>query len=248
MYTRGARIGLSAIMALSALAVSGRADNLVTNGSFEITTAGSGQLNYNTVAPGWTTDGYNFIFAAGTSDDLGTSGSVGQYGSLWLWGPGDGSANGLPAASPDGGNFLAADGAFQVGAIQQTIDGLTAGDSYTVGFWWAAAQQYTFDGDTTEQWQVSLGAQTQSTVVQANPSHGFSGWMYQTFTYTADSASEVLSFLSIGTPNGVPPFALLDGVSLDASAPEPSSLVLMLGVLGVAGSLRGWRLKKRPQR
>lgn len=47
------------------------------------------------------------------------------------------------------------------------------------------------------------------------------------------SASEVLSFLAIGTPAGVPPFALLDGVSI-SEVPEPGSLVLLGAGLGVA--------------
>lgn len=161
-----------------------------------------------------------------------------------LWGPNDGSDNGLPASSPDGGNFVGADGAYDVGAITQTINGLTAGDTYTVGFWWAGAQQSGFTGSNTEQWQVSLGSQTQSTSVVDNVSHGFTGWTYQTFTYTASSASEVLSFLAVGTPSGEPPFSLLDGVTLYASAPEPSSWILVLGAMGAAGGLR----RLRPQR
>jgi len=90
---------------------------------------------------------------------------TGQYGNLKLWGPNDGSANGLPASSPDGFNYVGADGAFQVGAISQTITGLTVVAQYTVGFWWGAAQQDGFTGATTEQWQVSLGGQTQYTSI-----------------------------------------------------------------------------------
>jgi hypothetical protein len=241
---RAAAMGLSATLALSALAISARADDLVTNGSFEVTTAGPGQLGYNTTANGWSSTGYNFIFASGTADNTVSGGSPGQYGNVYLWGPNDGSANGLPASSPDGGNYVAADGAFGVAPIQQTIDGLTVGSTYTVGFWWAGAQQYNFFGPNTEQWQVSLGSQSQSTVVVDNSSQGFTGWTYQTFTYTATSASEVLSFLAVGTPNGVPPFSLLDGVSLYAAAPEPSSWILILGALGLAGGIRGIRSKK----
>jgi hypothetical protein len=197
--------------------------NLVTNGSFESTTSGPGQMGFNTNATGWTTNGYNFIFASGGAD---TTGSQGQFGNLKLWGPGDGSNNGLPASSPDGGNYVGADGAFEVGAISQTINGLTVGQSYTVSFYWGAAQQFGFSGPTTEQWQVSLGGQTKTTPVINASNHGFTGWLQQSFTFTADNTSDVLSFLAIGTPSGVPPFALLDGVSMVA-APEPASLPLL---------------------
>jgi hypothetical protein len=54
-------------------------------------------------------------------------------------------------------------------------------------------------------------------------------------TFTATAATDVLSFLSTGTPSGVPPFALLDGVSMVA-VPEPSGAALMIvGVLALAG-------------
>jgi hypothetical protein len=233
-------LGFFVALAFALSALSAQAQDLVTNGSFEITSNGNGQLGYNTTATGWTTNGYNFIFAPGTAD---TTGAAGSDGTVRLWGPGDGSSNGLPATSPDGGNYVAADGAYEVGAIQQTINGLTPGDSYTVGFWWAGAQQDGFNGATTEQWQVSLGSQTQSTAIVNNPSHGFTGWTYQTFTYTAASSSEVLSFLAAGTPDGVPPFAVLDGVSLYASAPEPSSWMMVIGAVGLVGGVRRLRSK-----
>jgi hypothetical protein len=86
--------------AILAFAVPAQATNLVLNGSFENSTGG-GQLGYNTTATGWATSGYNFLFASGSAD---TTGEVGTYGALKLYGPGDGSANGLPASSPDGGN------------------------------------------------------------------------------------------------------------------------------------------------
>jgi hypothetical protein len=212
--------------------------NLVQNGSFE-TNDGNGQVGFNTSASGWSVPdppgSYTFLFAPGTAD---TTAANGQYGFLGLWGPGNGVANGLPATSPDGGYYIAQDSAFQNGAISQTINGLTPGQSYTVGFWWGAAQQEGFFGGTASQWQVSLGADTQSTAFANIPSLGFSGWMYQTFTYTATSPSEVLSFFASGGP-AAPPFALLDGVSLQASGvPEPSTWAMLLAgftALGYAG-------------
>ena len=231
--------GLSAVAFLT-LATSAQATLVFTNGSFETTTNGKGELGFNTIATGWTTTGYNFLYTSGSAD---TTGATGQDGNVQLWGPGNGSANGLPASSPDGGNFVAADGVFQVGAIQQTITGLTKGNAYAVGFWWAGAQQSGYNTATTEQWQVSLGGQTQSTVVVTDASHGFTGWVHKTFTFTADNTSDVLSFLAIGTPAGVPPFVLLDGVTVAAAVPEPGSWALMAGGLALMCGLGVLRSK-----
>jgi len=225
-------VTVTPVMALLTFAISAQAGSLVLNGDFENVTNGSGGMGefgsstYSTVA-NWTSHAYNFVFAAGTAD---TTGSNGINGNLKLWGPNDGSANGLPAASPTGGNFVAADAFFDVGAITQTINGLVPGDVYLLSFYWAGAQQSGFNGDNTEQWQVSLGSQAQSTAVIDNPSHGFTPWMSQTFAYTATSSSELLSFLAVGPPTGFPPFLLLDGVSLDP-APESASVLLMIGGL-----------------
>ena len=138
------------------------------------------ETGYLTVA-NWRTTGYNFVYAPGTAD-IGTTGGAnsgqpkeapgqynsGGYGSTYMWGPNNGSANGLPATSPAGGNFIAGDGAFQVGAIKQTITGLTAGQTYSVKFYWAGAQQQSFSGATTEAWTVTFGSQSFTTPVVNN--------------------------------------------------------------------------------
>jgi hypothetical protein len=219
---------IAALASVFALGVSAQAAPSFTNGGFESNT-GAGQVGYNTSVTGWSVSGgYTFLFAAGTAD---TSGADGQYGALSLWGPGNGATNGLPAASPQGGYFIAQDTDFQQAPITQTITGLTAGHDYTVGFDWAGAQQSGFMGPTMEQWQVSLGSQTQATSVIDLPYQGFSGWMHQTFTFTAGDSTEVLSFLGGGSP-GNPPFALLDGVTFSA-VPEPATWAMM--ILGLAG-------------
>ena len=229
---------MSVSVLASVFAMSAQATTLILNGDFELTTgAASGELGYNTNVTGWTTSGYNFLFTPGQADSTGTTG---QYGNLKLWGPGDGSINGLPATSPTGGNYVAADGAFQVSPLSQTVDGLLPGERYAVGFWWGGAQQYTFNGATTEKWTVTLGSESYSTSVIADANHGFTGWQYQTFTFLATASTETLSFLATGTPNGTPPFSLLDGVTL-TETPEPGTWVAVLAGIVI---LR-WKYKAR---
>jgi hypothetical protein len=235
---------IAALTACAALSAIPAQANLVVNGDFEQTTNGAKEFNSDTTAVGWTSTGYNFLFAPGTADGAGSYTS--QFNSyLKLWGPGTGANNGLTSTSPTGGNFAAADGAYEVAPIQQTINNLIIGQRYDVGFYWAAAQQSGFNGAQTEQWKVSLGNNTLSTAVYSNPSHGFSGWMHETFSFTAYAGSEVLSFLAVGTPSGVPPFSLLDGVTMNAQVPEPASwaLVMVAGIGLVATTMRRRRDK-----
>jgi hypothetical protein len=145
----------------------------------------------------------------------------------------------MPASSPAGGNFVSADGAFDVQPISQMISGLSATATYTLSFWFAGAQQYGYTGATTEQWEVLFGSEApQYTQVLPNLSEGFTGWQWETLTVTADSMSDLLSFIAIGTPNGVPPFVLLSDVSL-VETPEPETFTLVTGTLiACLGALR----------
>jgi hypothetical protein len=248
-------IGSSAFaLALGASGVA-HAGNLVTNGNFESYTAGPngvGDIAFTSPVTDWssptidsagTTPG-NLLFSPGSADTTGVyydntpnGGNTTYFG---LWGPNSGSNNGLTATSPAGGNFLGLDASsLYNGAISQTINGLAVGQVYQVGFYSAGAQLWTTTGATTEQFQVSLGSQTQLSTSVNNASQGFTGWVYQTLNFTAISTSEALSFLAIGTPQGLPPFMLLDGVTMN-SVPEPSALALIgIGLFGVgAASLR----------
>jgi PEP-CTERM motif len=133
--------------------------------------------------------------------------------------------------SPNGGNFVALDCDFQTSPLTQTISGLIPGHTYNVSFNYAYAQQFGFNGDTNQNLTVCLGASCKTTPTLTNPSHGFTGWFTADYSLTANGASDVLSFLAYGSLP-VPPFALLDGVSLTA-VPEPPTWALM--GLGFAG-------------
>jgi len=218
----------------------GKATNLVQNGSFESTTLSSpggyfcqsgatctsnvadwaSVCNVSSCGTGYTV--LSLLFA-------GTNGSA-FNGGIGLWGP--------IADSPDGGNFVADDGDATYGAsLSQTVNGLVVGNTYSLSFYQAAAQQSGSNGPTTERWQVSLGSDTQLSTLMNNPSHGFQSWNQQTMTFTATSTSELLTFMAVGTPSGVPPVSLLDGVSLiSTSVPEPGPVyvtALGLGLLGL---------------
>lgn len=172
--------------------------------------------------------------------------------SLYTSGDANNAANGglgdvIPA--PNGGNILASDGAFQLEPITQTITGLTPGDQYNVTYYFAGAQQHGFSSPTSEAWYVKLGngSFVESPVVD-NANHGFTGWEKTTATLTADSTTDVLTFLAYGTPSGVPPFSLLSDISMEqVVAPEPSSVIgggLVVLALGV-GSFRKFRQQKQ---
>ena len=255
------------------------AANLVTNGTFTgVTYSGTkplttlfGQFGDNTGATtgsqlavtNWNTSGYNFVYAPGTADsghNVGgaNAGSLNEapgqynaangYGSTYLWGTNNGGTNAITAV-PGGGNFIAADGAFQVGAVTQSISGLQIGKTYALSFYWAAAQQETFTGATTESWQVSLGTTSlvnpaQTTTAYSLPAKGFSGWMQQTFNYTAVATTETLSFLAQGTPSGQPPFVLLGNVSLDL-VPEFSNWMVFAGFGAVVTAFEVFRRRRQ---
>jgi hypothetical protein len=232
------------------------AANLVLNGSFSQTSlssssqiiGGSSVANWNNAAQSnFSGYGYTFLAFPGTADTTGMTNNAG--GSTILYGPGGGtgasnySNNGLTATSPDGGNFIVADGDPAVsGPLTQTVNGLTAGQTYALSFYWATAQMSPVpNSSTTEAWDVSFGSQSQNTQTLTTPYKGFDSWQQTTMYFTASSTSQLLSFLASGTPGGEPPTLLLDGVSLVA-APEPSTWV----VLG--GAILAFGMVKRQQR
>ncbi len=226
-------LGIAVLVSFNAVSGSATATNLVSNGSFEQTTCGySCQFGSTNVTDWTTTSGYAFLVYPG-------QGTINLGNGVKLWPGLNCPTTCFPATSPDGGNFVAQDGAFLNGAEMQTINGLQVGHYYNVSFWQGAGQQMGYSGDTTEQWRVSLGSDIQYSHLMQDLSHDFVPWEYQTMTFKATASSEVLSFFALGTPAGLPPFVLLDGITMD-QVPEPGTVLLAAsGFLTLGSSL--WR-------
>ncbi|KPF72497.1 hypothetical protein IP88_09965 [alpha proteobacterium AAP81b] len=233
-------LGLAASAAFAGNAQA--ATNLVVNGGFETWGLGANSDEFSTQygpgngqLQGWTTDGLAFVFVPGDID------AVGRYGGFSLYRPENGTNNGL-TVSGQGGNFIASDADRGFGApITQLISGLTVGREYNVSFEWAAAQQTNFFGDTFESWQVSLldsgnnVTADYSTGFVNNPEAGFQPWRAASFRFTATEAAQTLRFWADGGPGGLPPFSLLDNVSV-TDVPEPSSWVMLIAGFGLVGA------------
>ncbi|HEY3742360.1 MAG TPA: hypothetical protein VGL53_21065 [Bryobacteraceae bacterium] len=222
---------LSAILLLFVYALPVQAGGLIQNGSFETTTLASpggyfcptGSACTTSNVADWTSTCNNSQCGNGTTPEAllfpGTNGSA-WNGGIGLWG--------TIADSPDGGNYVAVDGdPNYTSTISTSITGLTPNAVYVLSFYQGAAQQKGDNGTTTEQWQVSFSGQTQLSTLMNDASHGVIPWNQQTMTFTAGAANETLSFFAVGTPSGLPPVVLLDGVSLFQAAPEPQSFVLV---------------------
>jgi hypothetical protein len=221
--------------------------NLVTNGSFEQSTAGNTAGNpsdvTNTNLTGWAISGgggtpYDFVIN-NQANFISANGAAGFYNG---YGGGITKFNFNPGPSPDGGNYIAANADDSVGTLSQTLGGLTPGAQYVLSFYEATTTTYSFGG-FDGYWQVSFGGTEQNST--AMPTSGGSGttWIMDTLVFTATNASQVLSFVA-GETASVPPFILLDGVSV-TKVPEPATLGLAgAGILG----LLAIRRRRRSQR
>jgi len=257
----------AAIAGLSLLACSAQAVPLpnLQNLNFLQYTGVAPKNTFGAVNPvGWTGGtGLIYIVAPGTS----TSSPVTACGTTYLstWGCPS------TLAIPGGYNYVEADGNpdFESG-FNYTVTGLTPGETYTLSFYQAASQQGpnsgAFYGDTTEQWIVSLGtsgltdcagclgggnsyysnadpnASIVATPLMHTPSMGLTDWNYVSISLTADSTTDLLSFLAWGD-NGstanLPPMVFLAGVNSQPglTVPEPATLALLgIGFLGFAAS------------
>jgi hypothetical protein len=242
------------LMALASLGASAQAaDNLVKNGGFEVnggqgfvqwtgtpnpqvnvTTLADWINNHNIPAGSW---GFNVI----TSVPYLQSTNY-YYPGFWGVTPGYQNGNGF-TASPNGGWFIASDGFDYRSPLEQTISDLEVGSTYTLSFNYAHAQEANVNGDTHQHWEVSFGSEGFSTPDVLLPSHGFRGWYTATNEFTATSTSQILSFLAFGT-NGLPPYLLLDGVSLTKNSVPVPPAPGPLPMIGLAAAY-GWSSKLR---
>jgi hypothetical protein len=251
------RIAFLAAVAAVALAGGAQAANLVQNGSFTqntlpSTVAANGYSgaefdnlwNYGGSVTGWSTvaspsysQAYNLYFFGGnntTTADADTRYTASE--------PQHPNSN-FTGNSPDGGAFVVLDGDPGFSApLEQIVSGLTVGNSYTLSFYWAAGELSNRTGYQTEQMTGSFGSDSFATSVFNNSQPSgvpgdFSGWQKASFKFTAHSTSQLLSFLSVGTPAAnLPPVGFLDGVSV-TGAPEPGVWAIMLVGFGGMGAL-----------
>jgi len=237
------RLPLAALVAATLGCGAAHAAGLITNGSFEASSfSGNTQFNAGFAGNGVTgwvnpdTNGQGSLTFYYDSATATTQNAVNAFGDpLAILRPG---ITETFTASPDGGKFVAFDSdPGYAGKLQQSISGLTPGSLYALSFYWAAGQLQNRTGATFDAFQVTFGSQTLSTPTINVPSEDFRHWRSETLTFTATSATQLLSFLAVGGPGGLPPVALLDGVSLNAlppsTVPEPASLGLI--GLGIAG-------------
>ncbi|MEI8016985.1 MAG: PEP-CTERM sorting domain-containing protein [Schlesneria sp.] len=244
-------LGLLAAYGLSSATHAG---NLVQNGDFSNNQFGglSHELasgNWNTSptplvgsgVTGWTNTTNNALNFWFNTTNPTSVGAISQYSEIQLLPPSYNNTN-LPDTVT---GFLALDGDPNYhGAITQSIGNsttgfLTVGQQYEVDFYWAATQLTNRTGNTWERLDVQLGNSAVQSVSYGSasdlklPTHGFTGWTYESMIFTATRATETLSFLSQGGPGNAPPINLLADVSMHA-VPEPSSLALSaLGIVGL---------------
>ena len=226
--------------------------NLVKNGDFNLGPAhntefgqkfGPGHLLGGQLVPNWmggpSSHQLQFFYNGGTQTTQNAF-NVGNDPNAYFF-------NSFSTLSPHGGgNFVALDGdPGYKGIISQTINNLIVGQNYTLRFDWGAAQLRNRHGKITEKLQVTLGGNSFFTPVDSIVGNvgltggpgGFSGWSTISHVFTATAAHETLSFLSIGTPAGLPPVAVLDSISLTGRVPEPASWALMLVGFGGLGAV-----------
>jgi hypothetical protein len=243
-------LAIAALLAVGSAGIANAA--IVQNGNFADTsgltapshtpTYTNQQLGYNGfTVDNWTGAGYTIWYPSPT-------GAVSGCGYTQYHYPGSGSGdcstlNQVGALLPDGSRtttFIAMDGisGSLQGSVTQQLSGLTNGASYTGSFFWGTTQETQASSAVNSHdmhLQVGFGGSSQNTSPDVTTNWGdFEGWFSTSFTFTADSANPLLSFMAFGMPSDGPPMILLTGVSVTQDVPEPPVLALFgVGLLGL---------------
>lgn len=169
--------------------------NLVMDGSFEQGTVSGGYQTYETGPMGdWTV----------------ANGSVDLIRTYWVPSVGSQSVDmaGLNAN----------------GTIQQTIRGLTSGQTYHLTFDMAGNPDDNYQGNTLKTLKATFGATSTFTFDTTGKSLSNMGWLTKSAYFVANGTAMDLIFTDLSTPSGTAWGSALDNVSLVA-VPETSTVV-----------------------
>jgi hypothetical protein len=188
------------------------ATDLIVNGSFESPSVNGGYaMVSNGGVPGWTTT---------------DSGGLIEIDDPSVFGGGSTAYDGAQSLEVDADNPE---------DVQQTVTGLTAGQTYLLS--WAYGDR---PGSSPQEMQVYFGGNLVTTDYDTSLQDNNSTlvWFPQSFLVTATGTSEVLSLDGVYA-GGLPSYGNeVDAVSLVAT-PEPSTLLLFVSGLGLLGCVLG---------
>lgn len=194
--------------------------DFVVNGGFEAVQIGSPFVSINPAdIPNWT-----------------HAGSVGD-GLLWGVGYADGGGS-VTTDAGDGKQFVTLGGGFGTSGSaswEQTMTGLTPGETYTLSFA-MASELASIRQSLTVDFPVGSSTAAQTFTALASSANYWRSWETKTENFVATSSSVELRFTVTNQEFDVG----LDDVSVNSAsvpAPEPSTVVLALtGILSTVGS------------
>jgi hypothetical protein len=121
--------------------------------------------------------------------------------------------------------------------ISTTINGLTAGQVYTLTF------NYWGDNEAGHPYALTYTINGQATTVNGTDTISGGAGPYQVnYQFTASGSSTTLSFAQ-DTPSGSPASPIIGDILVTTATPEPASLTMLgIGIAGMAGYT--WRRRK----